>query len=839
MALADAQVRAAITGFRGMNAPQSTPSGSGGFVRALRFAGFAALLVLVGVVAVFLWFRQASQPVHEGRLKVPLLQQSLRIERDEHGVPHVIAASEHDAAFGLGFAHAQDRLWQMEINRRTAAGRLAEILGGSALETDRFLRVIGIRRAAERIYANLDAEQRSLADAYAAGVNAFLKVRSGPLPAEFVLTGAPAPEPWSAIDSIGWSLIMAWDLARYSQTMELRRLQLAQRFSVSEINDIYPPYPGASPPATADYAEMYRLMGLRQTSATGQMQLASAMPGFAFGAGDDIGSNAWVAAGSRTVSGKPLLANDPHLGLSVPSVWYFAAITAPGLKVIGATLPGVPGVLLGRNDRVAWGFTNTGADQQDLYLERINPEDSDQYATPDGWTRFGRHVETIRVKGAAPVETIVRETRHGPVLSGLASIDQAFRSSRYVLALRWSALEPDDSSFAAVRALNKARSIDEAERALGALQIVTQTALIADAEGQIGMVVTGRIPVRASDNDLQGLAPAPGWETRYDWTGYLPFEQVPRVRNPASGVLVTANHRIVSTDYPHHLTHDWFLPYRANRIEQLLNERARHDAKTFHAIQADTRSQAALDLMDQLKGTQPLTAAGRDALARLSRWDGRMDPNRPEPLVFHAWMRDLKHRLFEDDFGDLTAVFIDATERTPFLLHVLTGRATSRDWCDDRRTAHRVEGCAALAAEALDSAVATLTAESGRDVAGLRWGEAHQAVAEHRPLSNAVGLSRLFELKTPFPGDTYTVDVGALSHRADAPYTTRHAASLRAIYDLAAPDERSLWVLSTGQSGSPFSENYAGMLTLWRDVKYVPMRPAPARSATLLELVPR
>jgi penicillin G amidase len=552
-----------------------------------------------------------------------------------------------------------------------------------------------------------------------------------------------------------------------------------------------------------------------------------------------VGSNNWVAAGSRTVSGKPLLANDPHLGLSTPSLWYFAALTAPGLNVIGATLPGVPGVLLGRNDRVAWSFTNAGADQQDIYIERVNPANGAEYATPEGWATFAERTEVIRVRGGADVPLTVRETRHGPVLSGLASVDKVATHPRHVLALRWSALEPQDTSFAAVRALNKARSAAEAEAALGQFQLVTQSAVYADVDGQIGMIVTGRIPVRSAANDLAGIAPAPGWDARYDWTGYLSFEQVPRLRNPPSGVIVTANHRIVGDDYPHHLTHDWFLPYRARRIEQLLGERARHDATTFKAIQADIRSQAALDLMERLKDTLPLTVAGRDAFARLLRWDGAMDPKLPEPLVFHAWMRELKHRVFEDDFGPLTAEYIDAAERTSFLLHVLSGRAQARDWCDDRRTGHRVESCAAIAAEALDTAVSQLTSSSGRDVAGLRWGEAHLAIGEHRPLSSVGWLSRLVELRTPFPGDTYTVNVGALTHRPDAPFTTRHVPSLRAVYDLAALDRNSFWVLSSGQSGTPFAEHYANMVPLWRDVQYLPMRPAAGSDRLVLDLRPQ
>ena len=798
-----------------------------------RYAGFAILLVIVALLAVLLWYRQASLPVHEGTFIVPGLQQPVRIERDGHGIPHIVAANEHDATFALGYTHAQDRLWQMEINRRIAAGRLAEAFGEGALDTDKFLRTIGIARTAQSVYQNLDAEHRDLLDAYAAGVNAYLNKRGGPLPPEFFLTRAPKPEPWTPADSIGWSLMMAWDLARYSYTRELRRMQLAQRFSVAEINDFYPPYWGDSPPATADYAELYRLLGLKSKPVT-----ALKAPDFGTGDGEGIGSNNWVVSGQRTVSGKPMVANDPHLGLTTPSVWYFAAIRAPGINAIGATLPGVPGVVLGRTDRIAWAFTNTGVDQQDLYLERIHPERSDEYQTPTGWARFATRVERIRVKGGDDVDLTVRETRHGPVISDLASIAKGFEQPQFVLSMRWSALEPSDTTIVAIRALNKARNVDQAEQALAQFQVVTQSALIADVDGRIGIVVTGRIPMRDRTNDLHGIVPAPGWDARYDWLGYLPQEKAPRMHDPAAGLIVTANHKIGASAYPNHLTYDWFLPYRAQRVEQLLNARTKHDITTFKALQADITSFAARDMLWMLRDARPVTEAGRDALERLNAWTFQMRRDTPEPLIYHAWMRELKHRIFADDLGSLTEDFVDQADLTSTLLHVLSGRAQARNWCDDRSTA-RVENCLSQAGEALDAAVTGLTRNSGRDVAGLRWGEVHSAVAEHRPMSNVAGLRRLFELRSAYPGDTHTVNVGALSHRTEAPLSTRHTATLRAIYDLAALESNSVWVGSGGQVGNPFSDLYASMMPLWRDVLYLPMRPPTAREAMTLELRPR
>jgi len=806
-------------------------------VRALRWVASGVVALALCAVAALLWYRQASQPQHEGTLNLEGLESTVEVRRDAQGIPRIVARHERDAMFALGFVHAQDRLWQMEFNRRLAAGRLSEILGPATLPTDKFLRTLGVHQAAQRTYESLDDEHRALIDAYVDGVNAQFRHRTGPLPPEFLLLRAPAPEPWTAADSLAWSLMMAWDLASHSMRMELRRLRLAQRFTRMEIDDIYPPLPGDPAPQTADYVETYRLLGAFASPALKTSHLPGGdIPAGLFGVGEGIGSNNWVLSGRRSVSGKPLLANDPHLGLTAPPVWYFAAIRVPGLELIGATLPGLPGVVLGRNDHIAWGMTNTGVDQQDLFLERLASEGADEYETPTGPQHFARRIETIRVKGDADAELTVRESRHGPVLSGLESIDRAFSNRGLVLALRWAALDPGDRTWAALRALNRARSVADADKALADFNVVTQSFVLADVEGNIGFVVAGRIPKRRADNDLQGIAPSPGWDERYDWQGFVPYEEAPRSINPPEGFIATANNRVVPFEYPHHLTFDWFPSYRVRRIVELVGEREMHDVASTQAIQRDVVSLAARQMMQSLSVAQPLTTAGREALARLKAWDGSMAPDRPEPLLYHAWRRELAQRVFGDDFADLSADFVANEDMTRALLHLLEGRASGRDWCDDRRTEQRFETCATLMAEALDAAVAQLAEDSGRDVAGLRWGDQHIAVAEHRPLSSVAGVSQLFELRTPYPGDTHTINVGALSNRPGAPFTTRHTASLRAIYDLGAP-EKSLWILSSGQAGNPLSPLYSSMLPLWRDVEYLPMTPA-APSAFALVLKP-
>jgi len=525
--------------------------------------GLAALLLLIA--AGCFWYRSASLPKTSGELSMSGLQNPVDVVRDKEGIPHIYAKSAHDAYFALGVVHAQDRLWQMEMNRRIAAGRTAEILGPKAVGTDRFLRTLGVRRNAQAIVQHLAPDARAALEAYAEGVNRYLAQRSGPLPPEFLLTGAPAPAPWEAADSIAWMTMMAWDLSA-NWTQELLRMRLAQKLDMAHIQAFLPPYPGDAPLHTQDYTGLYRsLAGL-----SSQLEKVSAIapPSLVEG----MGSNNWVLGGARSRTGKPLLANDPHLGLTAPALWYFAHLSAPGLNVIGATLPGLPAVIIGRTDRIAWGLTNTASDVQDLYIEQINPENPSQYRTPDGWADFEQRTETIRIKGEPDVQLAVRVTRHGPVISGaLPLVDRAPIDARsHVMAFSWTALRPDDLTFQASLRLNRARDWEEFLSAMRDFGAPQQNVVYADVAGNIGFVAPARVPLRRRDNDLKGLAPAPGWDARYDWAGFIPFDELPRQYNPMSQQIVTANQKVVGPAYPHFLTSEWTLPYRANRIAAML-----------------------------------------------------------------------------------------------------------------------------------------------------------------------------------------------------------------------------------------------------------------------------
>jgi len=788
----------------------------------LRFAAVLGALGLLLVAAFYLYLRQ-SLPQTKGEIRVPGLSAPAEVLRDRYGIPHIFAASAEDASFALGFVHAQDRLWQMEMSRRIAAGRLAEIVGAGALETDRFLRTLGVRRSAEANLRSLDTETRKLLDAYAAGVNAF--IASGPvLPPEFWLTGA-RPEPWTPADSVAWTKMMAWDLGGNWRN-ELLRMRLAKTLPLARIHELLPPYPGEKVPVIADLKELYSSMEREA------VRLARFAPD-----NDGLGSNNWVVSGSRTESGKPLLANDPHLGLTVPPVWYFAQLSAPDMQVIGATLPGVPGVILGRNERIAWGFTNTGPDVQDLYIEKLDAAGG--YLAPEGTRAFQVIDETILVKGAEAEKLRIRVSRHGPVISDVMRTAQDLAPRGHVIAFAWTALAEDDRTAQAAHKFARAREWDGFLAAARDFQVPQQNIVYADVEGNIGFIAAGRVPHRRSTNDLKGMAPAPGWQEKYDWVGYIPFEQLPRSFNPESGAIVTANHRVTPPGYPHFISSDWQPPYRADRIQALLDAVPKHTVPSFARIQADVVSLAMRELLPKLLAARPRSEEARKALALLAKWDGAMAAERSEPLIAWAWWRELTRAIYADELGD--AFRENWLSRAVFLGNVLSGDAEAARWCDDIRTP-AVETCEEVLALSLEAALADLRRRFGNDQSRWRWGEAHRALHEHRPFSRQPLLAAIFNVGVASPGDTYTVNVGRNNlNDEDRPYANRHAASLRAIYDLSDL-EKSLYIHSGGQSGNILSDHYKAFSEAWARNEYIPMRAErktlEAEPHQLLRLLP-
>ena len=745
----------------------------------------AALLLLVALAALGAYgLLRLSLPKTAGEISLAGLRANVEVLRDRHGVPHIYASALEDAHFALGFVHAQDRLWQMEMSRRLGSGRLAEILGPPALDADRFMRTLGLRRAAEANLRHYDEETRRLLDAYAAGVNAFLGERRV-LPPEFWLLNV-SPEPWSPIDSIVWTKVMALDLAGNWRS-EVLRMRLSQLLPTERIQEFLPPYPGDAAPKLPDLKAFYS--GLEKKPADrGFSRLdPDAVPG----------SNSWVVSGGRSASGKPLLANDPHLGLTAPPVWYFAHLHAPGLDAIGGTLPGVPGVVVGRNERIAWGLTNTGADVQDLYLEKL-----------DG--PFTRIEEVIKVKDAAEVRMTVRVSRHGPVISDVSrqALDAVPRG--YALAMAWTALAEDDLTLQAALKLPRTGDWNGFLQAARDLHAPPQSASYADVDGNIGFIAAGRVPVRKPGNDLRGLAPAPGWDADYDWSGYIPFEQLPRAFNPAEGKIVLANHKIVPPNYPHHITYEWQPPYRARRIEELLSRAEKHDAASFKRMHGDVVSLAVRELLPLFTAANP----DHEVMQKLAAWDATMAVERAEPLIMAAWWREFSRQLYADELGE--AFRPNWAARALFLNNALSKHT---HWCDNIRTP-LTETCQRLLIDSLETALEDLKNRYGND---WKWGAAHVARHRHRPFTREPWLAKYFDIRVPSAGDAYTVNAGAMDFSSDSePFANRHAASLRQIVDLADP-QSSLFIHSGGQSGHPLSPHYRDFSPAWARGEYLPM----------------
>ncbi len=824
----------------------------------------SGLLLIGGAMALLIAiYVSRSLPQLSGHLNAVGLQQPVQIKRDASDVTHIFAQTDTDAAFALGYTHAQERSWQMETNRRVMHGLLSEIFGAATLETDQLLRSLGIVGAAQKQLEALPAQTKAIFQAYTDGINNFHATSKQALPPEFHILGVK-PALWQPADSVGWSLMMALDLGG-NWGVEFARLSAAQKLPTAQLWQLFPAYPGEQPASKVDFTKRYSELGvyaptsesatktiaLHEDSmlATGQFSLKEMLAlktlpapadlaNFSRDAGniEGKGSNNWVVAGSHASSGKPLLANDPHLGLGAPAIWYFTRMQskASGMDVIGASFPGLPFVVLGRTAHVAWGVTNTGPDVQDLYIERINPANPLQYQTPEGWREFETRTDSIPVKGEAAVRYTYRATRHGPVVSDAQTqYAQVLDKKKFAISLRWSALDADNRTPVAGWNAQKAKSVAELLKAYEDWHSPMQNMVAADSSGVIAFKAIGKFPIRQAENDIKGIAPAPGWEAKYDWAGYVPYAQNP-CDDGKKGWISTANQRIHTPDYPHFMGQDWATPERYERIEALLSAAPKHDLASMQRLQADTVSTPVQRLLSVLLKTKSSHALAAAALAQMKSFDGDMKASSAAPLIFAAWADELARGLVAPKLGEEKFKRLYGKRHFRGVVELVmlgSDAAASAFWCAP-------QSCDEVSSAALFRALDKLQTMQGHEPKTWNWGAAHVARSIHRPFGNVAPLARFFDVTIPTGGDPWTVNVGQYWLNEKSPYQNRHAASLRHVFDLSDL-EKSGFIYQTGQSGLVFSARYSDMSEKWAAVGYRPLQMSPASFASELVLNPR
>ena len=737
-------------------------------------------------------------------------------------------------------------------------GLLSEIFGAATLETDQLMRSLGIIRAAQKQFDALPADNQAILKAYTDGINGFHASSTQALPPEFHALGVK-PALWQPTDSLGWSLMMALDLGG-NWGVEFARLSAAQKVPTAQLWQLFPAYPGEQPASKVDFSALYRDLGVHNDATKKVALRADSMPAiaqfylkntfknpflaapadlaaFSRDAGniDGKGSNNWVVAGSNSTSGKPLLANDPHLGLGAPAIWYFTRMQskASGMDVIGASLPGLPFIVLGRTRQVAWGFTNTGPDVQDLYIERINPSNPAQYQTPEGWRDFETRTESIPVKGAASVSYTYRATRHGPVVSDAQSqYAEVLNQKKYAIALRWSALDADNRTTVAGWNAQKATSVAELLAAYADYHSPMQNVVAADTAGTIAFKAIGKFPLRKSDNDIRGIAPAPGWDAKYDWAGYVPYAQNPSDDGKKAWIS-TANQRIHAPDYPHFMGQDWATPERYERIEALLSATPKHDSVSMQRMHADTVStptQRMLAVLQKTVSNHPLAAA---AQGQLKDFDGDMKASSAAPLIFAAWADELARGIVTPKLGEEKFKRLYGKRHFRGVVEQVmldSDAAVNAYWCAP-------QSCAEVSSAALARALDKIKATQGADVKAWNWGTAHMARSIHRPFGNVAPLAKYFDVIVPTGGDPWTVNVGQYWLNEKSPYQNRHAASLRNVFDLSDL-EKSGFMYQTGQSGLVWSRRYRDMSEGWAAVQYRPLQMSPSSFSSELSLQP-
>jgi penicillin amidase len=773
------------------------------------YVAAALLTVAALLVAALVWFVRRPWPQVNGTLAVAGLQAPVEVIRDDLGVPHIYAQNEHDLFFAQGYVHAQDRLWQMEWNRRTASGTLSAIVGDAGLSTDRYLRTLGLRRVAEQSWPTLDDETRTILQAYADGVNAYIDTHRGRLPLEFTFLGVK-PEPWTPIDTLAWGNGMSIMLSG-NLRFEIVRMHMIAEVGEQVTQQLFPPFA--------------RDMPLIIPHPVGQYQ---AWRGARFETLDEVdewlgdptlgwGSNNWVVHGDRTASGLPILANDTHLGMQMPSIWYENGLHGGRFDGVGFTFPGSPAIVIGHNRYIAWGTTNLGPDTQDLYLEKLDdPQNPTRYEFMGQWYDLERIQETIEIKGKEPETLNILLTRHGPLMNDVAG---TLEDDDAPLSLRWTLSEGNKLVQSLVH-LNLATNWDEFRDALRDWDLPSQNFVYADVYGNIGYQAPGRIPVRTPVH--QGTLPVPGWTGEYEWQGYIPFDELPYDLNPPAGYIATANNKITDDSYPYTLTHDWFPGYRARRIGDLLAASTSHTLESMQYIHAQTYSLPAEALRPYMLAITPENDQQAQAIDLLKEWDLYFETDRVGASIYETWYIFTVRNTVGDELGeDQEDVYLagryqrHGTQHVPFMIELMA--EPDNAWFDDVNTPE-VETRDDILRRGLADALDWLSERYGKNPEGWNWGRMHTVTFEHSPIGANQSLAYFFNSSTvPARGDPFTVDAAGFSW--NNPFEMVHGSSQRMVVDMSDLDN-SVSILTTGQTMQVFHPHRDDMIPLWQNVEY-------------------
>jgi penicillin amidase len=797
----------------------------------LRIAGGLIVLAVAGIALVF-WFASRSLPEYDRTVTIPegAAQPSAPVEivRDNANVPHIFGATDADVFYGLGYAHAQDRLWQMMTMRRTVQGRLSEIFGARTLPIDTLIRRLDLYTLAQRSVEVQDTRTLAALQAYANGVNARLaEINEGALgrgAPEMFLFNAPVA-PWQPADSIAMIKLMALQLSGH-MSAEIKRARTSLALpDPARLIDILPDAPGSGVAALPSYASLFDA-DLPRFAMTDDVPADPLSPFRSFELAG--ASNAWAAAAQRSANGGTLLASDPHLGFSAPTIWYLARMQLSAGGVIGGTIPGIPIVLSGRSEDLGWGITSSYLDDQDLFIEQLNPDNPEEYLTPEGFKPFETRPSIVNIKGAAPVTLTLRWTENGPVLPGSHANLATITPPGHVASLAWTALTPADTTMSAGLALMYARTVQEALAAGEGFIAPSQNLTLADGV-QIALKTIGQAPRRDVQHQSQGRIPSPGWIASNRWQGALPYDSNPEFVNPQGGILGNTNNKIVNRPFPLHVSHVWGDSQRVQRWQRLMQMREVHTRDSFIEAQLDTVSVTAQSLLSLVAADLWFTGSAapegtrmrqrQRALDLLANWNGEMNEHLPEPLIYAAWLRALQDRLIRDEIGPLADEF---THVEPlFIERVYRDVDGASVWCDVIQSAP-VETCTDMARLALDDALVWIEERYGSQIEALRWGDAHQATHDHPALGEVPLLRYFVNIRQSTSGGDHTLLRGRTLGKGNEPFLNVHGAGYRGVYDFADPDS-SVFVTSTGQSGHFLSRHYDDLGELWRRGEYIPM----------------